>query len=135
HRLSNFIDILLKPFMSHISSYIRDDIDILQHLSKQISPTTTLVTFDVINLYGNVPHQLAIEAISHWISHYPNTLPNRFSASFILSSTKYILDNNYFAFDNKYYKQTSGIAMGTKAAPSIANLVMGYIELTLNKMW
>ncbi|GAB1598634.1 uncharacterized protein LOC115215981, partial [Argonauta hians] len=128
HRLSNFVDILLKHFLKHIPSYIRDDLDMLEHLPKHINNTATFVSFDVINLYGSIPHQLVIESLNFWIEKHPETLPNRFSKHFIISSVKFILDNNYFIFDNTFYKQNSGIAMGTKAAPTIANLVMGHIE-------
>ena len=34
HRLSNFIDILLKPFIEKVKSYVRDDIDFLNYIPK-----------------------------------------------------------------------------------------------------
>jgi hypothetical protein len=41
-------------------------------------------------------------------------------------------------FDNTYYLQLKGTAMGTKMAPTYANLVLGYLEIklyqTLNNM-
>ena len=40
----------------------------------------------------------------------------------------------YFSdFDNQIYKQKKGTAMGTKVAPTYANLVMGYWETRLYK--
>lgn len=32
HRLRNVLDILLKPYLKHISSFIRNDLDVLNHL-------------------------------------------------------------------------------------------------------
>ena len=34
HRLSDFIDILLKPMVKHVKSFIRDSTDFLNHLPK-----------------------------------------------------------------------------------------------------
>lgn len=71
HRLSNFLDILLKPLLIHIQSFVRDDLDMLNHLPKFVSEETILVSFDVINLYTNIPHDFGIEAISYWLETFP----------------------------------------------------------------
>ena len=39
-----------------------------------------------------------------------------------------MLTLNCFSFADSYYKQISGVAMGTKMGPSYANLFIGYIE-------
>ena len=57
HRLSNFIDILLKPMVKHVKSFIRDSTDFLNHLPKTVSPDSYLVSFDIENLYSNITHQ------------------------------------------------------------------------------
>ena len=49
HRLSNLIDILLKPFIEKVS-YVRDDIDFLKHIPESVPQNTLLVTFDVASL-------------------------------------------------------------------------------------
>ncbi|CAI9595210.1 unnamed protein product, partial [Staurois parvus] len=38
------------------------------------------------------------------------------------------MSHNYFWFDNKYYLQRTGVAMGAKFAPSLANLFMARWE-------
>eukprot|EP00106_Octopus_bimaculoides_P007746 XP_014775188.1 PREDICTED: uncharacterized protein LOC106872641 [Octopus bimaculoides] len=124
HRLSNFLDILFKPFLSHIKSFIRDDLDILNHLPKTTNEEAFLVSFDVVNLYTNIPHEFAIEAIKFWLEKHPEAFPNCISTTFITESLKFTLTNNYFLFAKTYYRQKCGIAMGTKAAPVLANLIM-----------
>ena len=47
HRLSNLIDILLKPFIEKVKSYVRDDIDFLKYIPENIPQNTLLVSFDV----------------------------------------------------------------------------------------
>ena len=44
---------------------------------------------------------------------------------------EYILKENYFTFMDKLYLQKHGTAMGTKMAPSFANIFMGALEQTL----
>eukprot|EP00106_Octopus_bimaculoides_P001170 XP_014768612.1 PREDICTED: uncharacterized protein LOC106868030 [Octopus bimaculoides] len=133
HHLSNFLDTLLKPFLKHITSYIRDDIDMLNHLPKTVNEKILLVSFNVVNLYSNIPHTLRIEAITFWLNNYSFELPTRLNKELVIEGLRFILQNNYFIFNNNYYRKISGTAMGTRTAPSFANLVMGYIEIILYK--
>lgn len=55
-------------------------------------------------------------------------IDSRFKTEFIIKSLKIILKENTFNFDGKIHRQIKGTAMGTKVAPSYANLVMGYLE-------
>ncbi|KAL5017639.1 hypothetical protein ScPMuIL_007228 [Solemya velum] len=71
HRLSSFLDLLLKPFLKHIPSYIRDDIDFLQHLPQSVEEDTVLVTLDVVGLYSNIPHDFGtsgnvVQILTNW---------------------------------------------------------------------
>ena len=131
HRLSNLIDILLKPFIKHIGSYVRDDIDFLNHLPKHIGKCEKFVTFDNVSLYNNIPHDLGIEALTFWLNRYPADLDQRYTKDFIIESAKLILHNNHFEFGNSNFKQVLGTAMGTKFAPTYASLVLGFLEITM----
>ncbi|XP_029648933.1 uncharacterized protein LOC115222773 [Octopus sinensis] len=103
----------------------------LNHLPETVKEGTLLVSFDVVNLYTNIPHDYGIEAITFRLEKYPEAIPGRINHSFIIEALKFILLNNFFMFDTTYYRQKCGIAMGTRAAPLIANLVMSYLELKL----
>ena len=48
--------------------------------------------------------------------------------SYIVELLQVVLTNNYFDFNGKHYCQKSGTAMGTKLAPSYANLFMSKFE-------
>ena len=58
HRLSYLIDILLQPYTKHIKSYIKDTTDFLSKLPTSTNPDTLLMSFDVVNLYTNITHDL-----------------------------------------------------------------------------
>ena len=132
HRLSHLMDLILKPFVKHVDSYIRDDIDFLNHLPENISDEEVFVSFDVTSLYSNITHNLGLEAIEYWINKYPNDINERFSKFFILGSIQIILENNTFEFGPRNFKQILGTAMGTKFAPNYATLTLAYLE---NKLY
>ena len=92
-------------------------------------PNTKLVSFDVVNLYTNISHELGIEAINSWLSKYPELIHDRFTKEFILESTKLILENNTcnFYFNETMYTQVRGTAIGTKFAPTYSTLVLAYL--------
>ncbi|CAC5379815.1 Toll-like receptor 4 [Mytilus coruscus] len=131
HTLSIFLDILLKPFLKHISSFIRDDLDMLNHLPNNVEGNTIIVSFHVVSLYTIIPHKYGIEAINYWIEKYKTELPNRIDKKIIIEGLRFIFQNNYFMFDNQMYRQKSGTAIGTKVVPTYANLVMGYLEIQM----
>lgn len=60
HRLSNCLDIILKPLCKHVPSYIRDDIDFLKYIPDEVESETILVSFDVVSLYTSIPHELGL---------------------------------------------------------------------------
>ena len=58
--------------------------------------------------------------------HKPsNSLPHN---SYIIELCQVVLTNNHFEFNSRHYHQVSGTAMGTKLAPSYANLFMTKFE-------
>ena len=74
HQLSNFIDIVLKPLCEHVPSFIRDDLDFLNHLPETIDEDTLLVSFDVVSLYTSIPHELRLAAIEYWINNFTDSI-------------------------------------------------------------
>ena len=134
-RLSHLLDLILKPLCKEVPSFIRDDLDFLETLPASVDKEAKLITFDVINLYSNIPHDLGLEAIEFWLQNSETSIKERFNKDFIINGLKLILENNVFYFDQMYYVQIKGTAMGTKMAPTYATLVLGYLEhLLYNKV-
>lgn len=50
------------------------------------------------------------------------------STDFLITIAKKVLMMNAFRFQDSYYLQKRGTAMGTRMAPSYANLFMGMFE-------
>ena len=117
-RLSKFLDTLLKPIVTTLKTYIKDDWDFIRKLSKEFESNSSLFSYDVVSLYTSIPHELGLKAIKFWITKKRSLIPDRFSNAFILESVKFVLVSKNFSFDNVMYKQVKGTAMGTKFAPS-----------------
>lgn len=128
HRISLVLDRLLRPFLKHVKSYLRDNLHFLKRLPRTVPQEATLVSLDIISLYSNIPHDLGIRAIKYWTQHFPNDIHGRFTETFIVEGTRFVLENNTFMFDNRNFKQISGTAMGTPFAPVFANLTIGFLE-------
>ena len=129
-RLSNLVDILLKPFLIYFRSYIKDNLDFLAKCSRENKWDTILTTFDVVGLYSNIPHEYGLEAIKYWLDKFPESLRRRFPKEFVLESVKFILENNNLNFDNEYFNQIKGTVMATIFGLIYANLTMGFFQLT-----
>ena len=98
HRLRNLIDILLKPFIKCVKSFVRDDKHFLSFIPNNVSEKAILVSFDVTSLCTNISHDLGLEAIKFWLEKHPNLIHKRFSKEFIFEGIKVILENNNFMF-------------------------------------
>ena len=70
-----------------------------------------LVSFDVVSLYSNIPHDLGRTAVENWLARHPELIHNRYSKEFILEGLK-------------LYRQIVGIPMGTNCAPLVADLFL-----------
>ncbi|KAL5020728.1 hypothetical protein ScPMuIL_002188 [Solemya velum] len=130
-RLSHFLDLILKPICEKIPSFVRDDMDFLNHIPPEVPDSTILASFDVTSLYTNIPHDLGLTAANFWIEKHRDLVDRRFKTDFLLSALQIVLEGNTFNFDGQTYEQMKGTAMGTKVAPTYANLVMGYLEYKL----
>ena len=126
-RISEFVDYHLQPLVSKLPSYVKDTNDFLNKLTfiNNLPSNTLLVTLDVSSLYTNIPHNDGINACYHYLNTRSNkTIPSNTLCDLI----RIILTMNNFCFNDNHYLQTHGTAMGTKMAPSFANLFLGYFE-------
>ena len=121
----------MKPFLLHVKSYIKVNLDFLSKCLRENYEDVLLVTFDVVSLYTNIPHNVGLEALDYWLENYPESLHARFNIEFILECAKLILQNNNIKCNNEFYNQIEGTAMGTIFAPNFATLSMGYFEIKL----
>ena len=116
--------------MRKLPSYLKDDNHFLRKIneinnSEKLSAGTLLVTWDVKSLYTNIMHENGIRACEHYmrVNNYDEN-----KRTTILEFIKLVLTCNNLTFQGNHYIQQTGTAMGTKMAPTYANLFMGLLE-------
>ena len=128
-RLSCITETLLKPTVSHLLTYIKDDWEYIKFSPRSLTFDTHMYYCDIESLYTSIPSEIGLEAMEYWIMRKRNLIPQCFTKNFILESIEFILKNNNFLFDWKMFNQIFGTAMGTKCASSYSCLTTGYQEL------
>ena len=126
-RISEFVDHHLQPLVKLSPSYLKDTKDFLQKLSQlgPLPPGCILLTMDVSSLYTNIPHNEGMEACRKALNSRLSQTP---PTHYLMEMIEQILTLNNFTFDGEHYLQTQGTAMGTKMAPSYANIFMTDLE-------
>jgi hypothetical protein len=125
-KISEFVDTIIAPYVQQQSSYIRDTQDFLDKIKNiKVDQRTILATIDVTALYTSIPHDEGIKAIHDILTEQNHQTP---PTECITKLTEMVLKNNIFRFKDVCYLQIQGTAMGTKMAPSYANLFMAQLE-------
>ena len=115
----------MAPIVKTFPSYIKDSqhaLEIFRDFSF-LGQNKVILTMDITSLYTVIPNGL--QALKHFFDHRTVKEP---SSETLLRLVELALTLNCFSFSGSYYKQTNGVAMGTKMGLSYANLFVGFIE-------
>lgn len=126
-KISHTVDMILRPLVKDIPSYIkdtRDFINLIQGIG-HLHDDEYLVTIDVSSLYTNIPHEEGLAALKKALNAKPS---HHIPTDTVVELAEMTLKMNTFIFNHRYYHQQQGTAMGTKMAPSYANIFMGDLE-------
>ena len=126
-RISQFVDYHLQPLVHKLPSFVKDTNDFLNKLLTigKLPSNSLLVTLDVSSLYTNIPHNEGINSCDHFLH---TRLHSNIPTGTLCDLIRMILTMNNFSFNDNHYLQIHGTAMGTKMAPSFANLFLGHFE-------
>ena len=80
-----------------------------------------------IKVYTVIPNDENLQALGHF-SDQPYVKEPSSETLLRLALAELVLTLNCFSFGGNYYKQTNGLAMGTKMEPSYANFFTGFIK-------
>ncbi len=122
------LDLIIRPFVEKSPSYIKDSQHFMQkNLNKKFPENANLFTFDVVSLYTNIKQEKCLDILSDFFKDKlePDLGITISGFRIILKLT---LENNYFIFNDVFYHQIKGIAMGSIAGPSIANIFVSCLE-------
>ena len=126
-RISEFVDFHIRQYVKQLPTYIRDTQDFITKIRSlgKLPTGSILCTMDVTSLYTCIPNKQGIDAVVEHVRKDPTAKIPPFWIGKLL---EHVLHMNYFIFNGEIYLQTGGTAMGTRVAPSLANLFMGRIE-------
>ena len=129
--ISAFVDTFLRPIVAEGKSYIKDTTDFINKLStlKTLNDKSLLVSLDVTSLYTNIPNREGIQAANQALLSDRGLVNNPSNLS-LAELLTLVLTLNNFKFNETNYLQIGGTAMGTRLAPSFANIYMNHFEET-----
>ena len=78
-RLSSLLEKILTPLIPKLKSYIKDDLGFLKKLPRNLDPSFTFLTCDIVSLYTNILYKIGLRALLCYITKYKNLIPIRFS--------------------------------------------------------
>ena len=125
--ISDFIDSICQPILINTPSYLKDTKHCLQILNDFhfCGNQRFIITGDVQSLYTVISHEKGLISLKHFLD---NRVVQQPPTSVIIRLAELVLKLNAFKFNNEYYKQVSGVAMGTKMGPVFACLHLAYLE-------
>lgn len=124
--VSAYLDHILKPLMKEIPSYLKNTYQLLEELDSTIFPSECILcTIDVVSLYPSIPQKEGTESCLNMLEDH-NLLP--FPKEYVKPLFEFVLSCNVFCFAGQTYRQVKGTAMGTRMAPTYANVFMAKVE-------
>ena len=131
-KISAFVDNFIKKQVPKMKSFVKDTNDFINKIETEvkISDRTILGTLDVGSLYTNIPNVEGVDVIKHKLNATRKAHHNPKTES-IIDLLEIVLKNNNLEFNGKHFLQVQGTAMGTKLAPSYANLFMEDLEIRM----
>ena len=130
--ISHFVQDQIKDISKKHPSYLEDTPDLLRHLNDigDLPHGAILATVDVSSLYSNIQREDGVEAVRKALETCKDkTVPD----SLILELLDLVLKYNIFEFDGELFLQLIGTAMGTRAAPNVADIFMSYLDADIKK--
>ena len=127
-KISAFVDHFLSPLVKEQKSYVQDTTDFINKVEGQILSEESIIgTLDVTSLYTNIPNKEGISCIKEILDKTRNRLERPLNSS-LVDLLEMVLTKNNFQFNGTQYLQIGGTAMGTRVAPTYANLFMSNLE-------
>lgn len=127
YNISKYINIPINKILGQTERHIEDSWDFLNKMKNNNIPDWHEVfSLDVNSLFTNIPLELVIKAAEnnwHKIKEHMKLPLDYFKL--ILT---FCLENAYCIFRNNFFKQISGVPMGSPIFATVADLVMEELE-------
>ena len=132
-KLTWFLEQILSQLVKYVPSHLPDTESYLKRLKERfpngLPPGSIIFSLDVTNLYGSIPIDEAVQTVMNLLQEHRHEM-DLFGLEWtdVEPLLSHCLSNNYVRFGQTYYKQTVGLPMGSRIAPSVAIIFMGALE-------
>ena len=132
-KLTWLLEKVVAQLLPFVPAHLKNTTQFLDKLSAQypdgFEEGTILFSVDVVNLYGNIPIKEAIDGTMALLDHHKEHVDTfGLDLPSIRSLLEHCLTNNFVRFGQDYFRQTEGIAMGSRVAPPLAIVFMHALE-------
>ena len=132
-KLTWLLEKVVNQLLPHVPAHLKSTSHFLDQLSEQyprgFQQGIILFSIDVVNLYGNIPIMEAIDSAISLLDHHKERIETfGLELADICKLLEHCLTNNFVRFGESYFRQTEGIAMGSRVAPPLAIVFMHALE-------
>ena len=128
-RLAVYLDHLTAPFVRSLGSYVKETkltLNIPDSFRFRHGDGQCLVfTMDIKSLYTVIPNDGGLCALQYYLYKKEMLEP---PTDTLLRMAELVLTLNTFELSGEFYKETGGVAMGSRLGPNYAFLFVGYVE-------
>ena len=127
--LALYLEHVTAPFVRSLDSYVKDTTHMLNILDsfrfRDVDGQRLIFTMDIKSLYTVIPNEGGLRALQYYLDKREILEPPTYT---LLRMAELVLTLNSFEFNGKYYKQTGGVAMGSRLGPNYICLFVGHVE-------
>ncbi|XP_064610736.1 uncharacterized protein LOC135474961 [Liolophura sinensis] len=125
YNTAQYLTRLLSLWSKAADSFIKDSADFCNKI-RQINEPCKLVSYDVIDLFTNVPTSQALDVIRDKITTTPPT--TSLSPDNIIRLLDCCLSSTYFTWGDTIYEQIHGLPMGSPLSPIVSEIYLTELE-------
>ena len=126
--LGKFMAQILRDMLPRGEYEIINSLNLKQHINNRVIPRDMLmVSLDVVSLFSKISLDLIKSSLRHMWSKYRVSPEHNFTLDVILEIVELMNNSSYFVFDKTFYRQISGMPMGSPISPILASFCMEYV--------
>ncbi|XP_050398199.1 uncharacterized protein LOC126816066 [Patella vulgata] len=127
YNTAQYLSKLLSSLGTTASSFIKDSGEFCEKLQNIPNPGR-MVSYDVVDLFTNVPREEALKILRKRIDSLDNPLETYLSTDNIILLLKQCISSTYFSWGDDFYEQTNGLPMGSPLSPLISEIFLTDLE-------
>ena len=127
YKLAKYLDNLIKPHIPD-TYLLRSMENFIERLKEcPCNNTNTMVSFEVVSLFTNVPLAETIELVIERLHENNNSSAIPFEKR-VFRQLMFMATQGLFMYNDKLYKQIDGMTMGSPLGSTLANFFLGCLE-------